>query len=103
MTIIVLGHIRFAAGEFERLRPALAEMQATTRAEAGCELYAFAQAVDEPDLLVISERWASEEALAAHGASAHMQAFGATLGAAKVESISVKAWNGTFWRTVLGE
>ena len=32
----------------------------------------------QPDRFVVLERWASTDALKAHGASAHMKAFGGT-------------------------
>lgn len=102
MTIIVMGHISTEAGEVERLRPALVRMALLTREEEGCELYSFAVAVDDADTVIISERWASAEALAAHGASAHMAEFNKAVGGAKLKDISVKAWNGEFWRNLIG-
>ncbi len=103
MTIIVMGHIRAEAGEVARLQPALSTMLAATNAEEGCEHYSFAAHIDDPDTLIISERWASREALAAHGASDHMKTFNRAIGGAKLIETSVKAWNGEFWRTLIGE
>lgn len=103
MTIIVMGHLRTAPGEIERLHEALSAMLAATNAEPGCEHYSFARHVDDPDTLIISERWASAEALAEHGASDHMKAFNQAVGGAKLLDVSVKSWDGTFLRTLVGE
>jgi len=102
MTIIVMGHIRAAPGEIDRLRDVLTEMVARTNEEEGCDHYSFARAVGDPDLLIISERWASAEALAAHGASAHMAAFNKAIGGAQIQDVSVNAWTAEHWRTLMG-
>ncbi len=103
MTIIVLGHIRVAEGEGTKLRDLLVEHMATTSAEDGCEFYNFAYDAADPDLIRVSERWASKEAIAAHGIADHQKAFGKSLGAFGIREISVKAWDGTFWQTLIGE
>lgn len=54
---------------------AIKAMVAASRAEDGCFTYTFAQDLSDPDVLIIYERWRDREALAAHGASAHMAEF----------------------------
>lgn len=54
---------------------AIRTMVAKSRAEDGCIDYTFAQDLTDPDTLVVFERWRDREALAAHGASAHMAEF----------------------------
>lgn len=54
---------------------AIKAMVAASRAEDGCYTYTFAQDMSDPDVLIIYERWRDREALAAHGASAHMAEF----------------------------
>lgn len=103
MTIIVMGHIHLGTGEAARLQAELSAQVAATNAEEGCEHYSFAGHIDDPDLLIVSERWASAEALAAHGQSAHMKAFNAVLRSAELRGVSVKAWNSEFWRTLIGD
>lgn len=58
----------------------------TVHAEKGCIEYGAAidaegigsfQAKFGPDTMLVIEKWESPEALAAHGASAHMKAYGA--------------------------
>ena len=101
--IIVNGTVRFGAGEIDRLRHAMARNIEATRAEEGCEHYAYAVDLSDPDLLHVSERWRDDDSIAAHMASPHMGALMAELGAAKVESISIKAYEATFLRNVLGD
>ena len=54
---------------------AIKAMVAASRAEAGCLTYTFAQDLSDPDTLIIYERWRDQDALAAHGKSAHMAEF----------------------------
>lgn len=101
--IIVNGTVRFGAGEIDRLREAMARNIEATRAEEGCEHYAYAVDISDPDLLHVAERWCDDVAIAGHMASRHMGAFMAEIGASKVEALSIKAYEATFLRNVLGE
>jgi len=47
------------------------------RAEDGCLGYALHRVAGDDDRFVVLERWASLQALAAHGQSPHMREFGA--------------------------
>lgn len=101
--IIVNGTVRFGAGEIERLRGAMERNVEATRAEEGCEHYAYAVDVSDPNLLHVSERWSDDSAIERHMASPHMGEFMALVGASKIESMSIKAYESSFLRTVLGE
>lgn len=100
--ILVEGSVRLAAGEIERLYDDMVRQVEATRAEPGCELYAFAIDVLDPQVLRISERWASQDALDAHMKAPHMAEFGRVLGTAKIEAIKVDSYQGSFIRTLLG-
>ena len=91
--VIVMGTVQCAPGEIERLMPELKTMMAATRAEDGCLLYAFSRDVLDPDLLHISERWRDDSALAAHFASPHVVDFNTALATARIEELSVKAYD----------
>lgn len=54
---------------------AIKTMVAASRAEDGCHDYTFAQDMSDPDSIVIYERWRDQEAITAHGKSAHMGEF----------------------------
>jgi quinol monooxygenase YgiN len=101
--IIVNGIVRFGAGEIDRLRGAMQANVEATRAEEGCEHYAYAVDIGDPNLLHVAERWRDDSATEAHMASPHMGAFMAQIGASKVEAISIKAYEASFLRNVLGE
>ena len=100
--ILVMGHIKLGAGEGERARALLAKHMADVVAEDGCEAYVFSFDATDPDLVRVSERWASKEALAAHGGQPHQKAFGRALQAHGLEDIRVDAWDGEHWRTLIG-
>jgi quinol monooxygenase YgiN len=100
--ILVEGQVRLAAGEIDRLADAMRAQIEATRAEEGCELYAFAVDVLDPQTLRISERWTDQAALDAHMKAPHMAAFNQALGTARIESVKVDAYQGNFIRTVLG-
>lgn len=101
--IIVNGTVRFGAGEIDRLKDAMARNVEATRTEEGCEHYAYAVDVSDPNLLHVAERWCDNAAIERHMASPHMGMFMAEIGASKVEAISIKAYEASFLRNVLGE
>jgi quinol monooxygenase YgiN len=100
--IIVTGQARFAAGEIERLKPAFKMNVQATRAEAGCAHYSYSVDIADPNLLHIAEEWSDEEAIAAHMAAPHMAELMNTLGGARLETISVNAYEAHFLKTLLG-
>ncbi|WP_375427972.1 putative quinol monooxygenase [uncultured Sphingomonas sp.] len=100
--ILVTGHIKLGAGEGEKARALLVKHMADCNAEEGCEFYSFAYDVTDPDLVRISESWASPEAIAAHGELPHQKAFGRALQAHGVQDVRVEGWNAEHWRTLIG-
>lgn len=83
--LLIEGWLKLGAGEFEKVREQGIAMVKATNEEAGCLHYSFAQDISDPDLIRISERWDSQEALAAHSASAHMAEFNKAMGSVKRE------------------
>lgn len=94
--IMVMGTARFAAGEIARLRELLMRNVAGSRAEPGCEHYAYAVDLEDPDLLHISERWTDADATKVHMATPHMRALMAALADAKVEALDIIAYDATY-------
>lgn len=101
MTILVMGTIKLGAGEGAKAAKLLADHAAASRAEEGCEDYAFAFDAADPDLIRVNERWASPEALAAHGAADHQKAFGRALRDHAPSAFNVEAWDGGYWRKLI--
>lgn len=83
--LLIEGWLKLAAGEFAKIKDAGIAQVAATNQEEGCLHYSFAQDIADPDLIRISERWTSQEALAAHSASPHMATFNAAMGGVKRE------------------
>jgi quinol monooxygenase YgiN len=100
--IIVTGEARFGEGEIERLKDMLATNIAVTRAEEGCLAYCYAVDLVDGNLLHISEQWRDEAAVEAHMTAPHMGTLMAALGAAKIEALSVKSYDATYQKTLLG-
>ena len=73
--IQINGMIKLGRPLDAAMRKALVEMVRASRAEDGCIDYSFASDLADPDTLVLFERWRDQQALDAHGKSAHMEQF----------------------------
>jgi quinol monooxygenase YgiN len=100
--IIVMGHIRMADGEIDRLGGEMTTQMLATRAEDGCVQYDFSRVVADPNLLLISEKWRDQDALQAHSKTPHMAVFNSVIGSAKIESINVQAFDASNMRQLIG-
>ena len=78
--LLIQGWLKLASGEFDEVAGDARSMVAATNAEPGCIHYSFSRDVGDPDLIHIAERWTDADALAAHGASAHMKTFNRAMG-----------------------
>lgn len=72
--IDVVAHIHAKPGAEAALRAVLEGFVAPTRAEEGCLRYDLFEDLKNPGKYTFIEEWTSEEALAKHGQSAHIQA-----------------------------
>jgi quinol monooxygenase YgiN len=97
-----MGTIELAAGEGVKAAGLLVDHVARVRREEGCEEYAFSFDAANPDLIRVAERWASAEALAAHGKAEHQKAFGRALQAHAPQAMKIDAWDGQYWRNLIG-
>lgn len=70
--VVVVARGEVKPGEEEAVERAFMEVIAPTHAEAGCVRYAFHRGVENPRQLMMIERWASQDALQQHLASAHV-------------------------------
>ncbi len=100
--ILVMGTARFAPGQLDRLRGALAKNVEATRQEPGCEHYAYSIDLYDPNLLHVAERWTDGEATKAHMQTPHMAELMAALAKAKVEALDIHAYDGTYRGPVFG-
>ncbi len=99
--IIVTGAVRFGNGEIERLRGALVRNVESSRKEAGCEAYSYAIDLTEPNLLRIIEMWRDEAAVDAH--TKKLAELMAPLEGARIEAMSVTAYEARFLKNIIGE
>jgi quinol monooxygenase YgiN len=72
LSLIIAGTFRVPPEALEHFRPHMLEMTAASRAEDGCEAYAYAEAVEERGLIRVFEIWRDQAAVDAHVASGHM-------------------------------
>lgn len=77
-TVAVIATMTPKPGMLAKVLEIIAGNVPTVHAEAGCLTYAV-NAFEAPERVVFVERWASREALAAHGAAEHMARTGAAL------------------------
>ena len=91
--ILVTGIIDVDPDQREAFIAAAQAAMEPTRAEDGCEHYAFSADLDDPGRFHVSERWASEEAMTAHMASPHLAAFMGAMGGL-VRGASLTKWEG---------
>ena len=75
MALLITGTFRLPSENLDAAKSVLAAMIEASRAEDGCELYAYAEDVAEPGLIRVSELWRDREALARHFASPHLAAW----------------------------
>ncbi len=92
--IIIAGTISFDPAKREALESGFAAMQAETLQEAGCYGYEIYNSRTEPGTVLIFEKWADDDALAAHMASPHMAAFGGVMGSIGITGIDIKKYSG---------
>jgi quinol monooxygenase YgiN len=71
--LVITGTVRIPEGKVNELVPIMTDVIENSRKEKGCLLYAFSLDVLEPTLLRISERWETQEDLAAHAQSEHVK------------------------------
>ncbi len=93
--IIVLVRIETTAEDLEAIREAITNVETATRAEAGCIEYTFSAELGDPEVLRITERWESMEALAAHFQAPHMAAFQSAIGAHPPRDMQVSFYQAT--------
>ena len=93
--IVVNAVIESDADNIAAMKDAIAAMEAASRAEEGCDDYTFSVELNNPDVLRITERWQSMEALQAHFTMPHMADFQAAMGANPPKSVTAIFYEAT--------
>jgi len=76
--LLVIGTFRLAPEKVAEAHPVMARMIAASRAEGGCEEYAYARDVIDAGLIHVKELWRDHAALAGHLTSEHIAAWHST-------------------------
>jgi quinol monooxygenase YgiN len=93
--IVVNAVITATADTIAALKDAIATMETASRAEPGCHDYTFSVELNNPDVLRITEKWASMEDLEAHFAMPHMADFQAAMAANPPQGVEAKFYEVT--------
>lgn len=75
MELQKIAYLAARPGKSAEMRVALQTLETLTRQEPWCVAFSFYQAVSNPDMFVLLEHFASEEAFNLHMQQAHTQAF----------------------------
>jgi quinol monooxygenase YgiN len=92
--IIVAGTLTFDAEKAHILAEGFDKVQAAVLEEAGCLGYDYFLSRKEPGVVLMFEKWESEEALAAHIQSPNMAAVGEVMGQIGISGADVKKYSG---------
>jgi quinol monooxygenase YgiN len=94
MSILVTGVIDLDPAQRDGFIAAANTLMAATRAEDGCESYAFSADLDDQGRFYVAEQWASQEVMDTHMATPHLAAFMGAMGAFGVTAASLTKWDG---------
>jgi quinol monooxygenase YgiN len=70
--LLIVGTVRLPPERLDAARPVMRRMVEHSRAEDGCEGYAYAEDVLDPGLIHVTELWRDQAALDRHFATAHL-------------------------------
>jgi quinol monooxygenase YgiN len=73
--ILILGRAKVHAQQRDAALAAAAAMSEASMAEDGCHEYSFWVSSDDPNSILLVERWEDDAALMAHAAAPHMKSF----------------------------
>ena len=87
--IVVNAVITSKPQDIAALQSAIHTMEVASREETGCDDYTFSVELNDPNMLRITEKWHSVEALKGHMATSHMAKFQNAIGAHPPASMEV--------------
>lgn len=90
--IVVVVEVKIESGAAIQAKAAIAKMETATRAEEGCETYAFSLDINDDTTIRVIERWRSLEDIRQHMASPHMAEFNKAMAAIRPKGLEVKAY-----------
>jgi quinol monooxygenase YgiN len=79
--IVVNAVITTTPEDIAAMKEAISTMEVASRAESGCDDYTFSVELNNPQVLRITEKWHSLDALTEHMKTPHMAEFQQAMGA----------------------
>jgi quinol monooxygenase YgiN len=92
--IIVAGTLTFDPEKVDLLAEGFEKVQPATLQEDGCLGYDYFLSRNQPGVVLMFEKWESDEALAKHMQSPNMAALGAVMGQIGITGADVKKYSG---------
>jgi len=93
-TILITGSIDLDPANRDAAIAAFTACMEATRAEDGCESYAFSADLTDPGRFHVSEQWRDQAANDAHGAGPALATLMGAMGSLGVTGASLTAWSG---------
>ena len=90
--LLIVGTVRLPAGRLLDARPIMKATIETSRAEAGCVEYVYAEDVLDPGLIHVKEMWQNQAALDRHFASDHVASWRATWPALEIKDRDLRVY-----------
>jgi len=87
--LTVVAITRAVAGKEQLLRSAQEKLVAETVKEPGCLRYELSQSLDDPRVLIFTEKWANEQAWRAHIQGAAIKRFNSSGASQLIEELSL--------------
>ena len=92
MSLRVVARIKARAETVSEVRELLSSLVEPTRKEFGCITYELLQNTEDPTDFTFVEEWETDEALASHAASDHIEAIGPRLQPVVVEAPDIRTY-----------
>jgi quinol monooxygenase YgiN len=93
MRVIVAGTYRVPLENLSKIKPHMDAVLNATRAEDGCEVYSFAQDVQDPGLIRVFEIWREQAALDLHDKAPHILTWRETCAALGVSDRNLSVYD----------
>lgn len=90
--IVIAGTVKVREDRREQAVAAALRLAEATRREPGCIDYRFSSDLADPTVFLIFEEWESEEALAKHFRTEHLQAFRAEMPGLVAEAPAIRRY-----------
>jgi quinol monooxygenase YgiN len=92
MSLRVVARIKARAETVSEVRELLSSLVEPTRKEFGCITYELLQNTEDPTDFTFVEEWETDEALASHAASDHIEAIGPRLRPVVVDAPDIRTY-----------